>query len=131
MVIEMLTEGRPLSEKVPEVDHDMQIQVHRSNVYTTFLDSERPIKYMAADTFESPDGLLFAMLFMQEPDRSKVAAAYVRQRYSSAHPMFSLFMSVLGQGDKLMEDEFVMGDVTKRWRVQVAVMLKHIDLLSS
>ena len=30
-----------------------------------------------------------------------------------------------------MEDEFVMGDVTSRWRVQVAVMLKHIDLLSS
>jgi len=45
--------------------------------------------------------------------------------------MFSLLMSILGQGEKLMEDEFVMGDVTSRWRVQVAVMLKHIDLLSS
>ncbi len=45
--------------------------------------------------------------------------------------MFSLLMSILGQGDKLVEDEFVMVDVTSRWRVQVAVMLKHIDLLTS
>ena len=52
------------------------------------------------------------MLFMQEPDRSKVAAAYVRQRYSTTHPMFSLLMSILGLGDKLVEDEFVMSDVT-------------------
>lgn len=131
MVIEMLTEGRPLSERVPEVDHDIQIQVHRSNVDTTFLDSERPIKYLTADTCERSDGLLFAMLFMQEPDQSKVAAAYVTKRYSTTHPMFSLLMSILGQGDKLMEDEFVIGDVTSRWRVQVAVMLKHIDLLNS
>lgn len=64
MVIEMLTEGTPLSEKVPEVDHDMHIQVHKSNVDTTFLDSEKPIKYLAVDTCERPDGLLFAMLFM-------------------------------------------------------------------
>ena len=71
------------------------------------------------------------MLFMQEPDRSKVAAAYVRQRYSTTHPMFSLLMSILGQGDKLVEDEFLMNDVTSRWRIQVAVMLKHIDLLSN
>ena len=71
------------------------------------------------------------MLFMQEPDRSKVAAAYVRQRYSTTNPMFSLLMSILGQGDKLVEDEFLMNDVTSRWRIQVAVMLKHIDLLSN
>ena len=131
MVIEMLTEGRPLSEKVPDVDHDIQIHVHRSNVDTTFLDSDRPIKYLAVETIERLDGLLFAMLFMQEPDRTKVAAAYVTKRYSTTHPMFSLLMTILGQGDKLMEDKFVIGDVTSRWRVQVAVMLKHIDLLSS
>ena len=55
----------------------------------------------------------------------------MRQRYNTTHPMFSLLMSILGQGDNLMEDEFVMGDVKSRWRVQVSVMLKHIDLLSS
>jgi hypothetical protein len=102
IVIEMLTDGRPLSERVQEVDHDIQIQVHRSNVDTTFFDSERTIKYLAVDTCERPDGLLFAMLFMQEPDRSNFAAAYVTKRYSTTHPMFSLLMSILGQGDKLI-----------------------------
>lgn len=45
--------------------------------------------------------------------------------------MFSLLMSILGQGDKLVDEEFVMGEISSRWRVQVAVMLKHIDLLTS
>ena len=47
-------------------------------------------------------GPIFGMLFMQEPNRSKIASQYIKERYSYSHPMYPLLMCMTLEGDQIL-----------------------------